>query len=45
MRRSLAWKMVLAFALVAFTSAGLVTVFINLTGVDRLTRLNEAANV
>jgi len=37
--RSLAWKLVLAFALVAFTSATLVSAFVRLTSADRLARL------
>jgi hypothetical protein len=39
MLRSLSWKLILAFALVAFTTAALVALFIRLTSVDRLTQL------
>jgi signal transduction histidine kinase len=36
MLRSLSWKLILAFMLVAFTTAGLVALFIRLTSADRL---------
>ena len=39
MHRSLVWKLILAFALVAFTSTVLVSGFIRLTSADRLTSL------
>lgn len=39
MRKSLYWKLTLAFILVAFTSAALVAIFIRATSVDRLSRL------
>lgn len=39
MLKSLSWKLILAFMLVAFTSAALVAVFIRLTSADQLTQL------
>ncbi len=39
MRKSLYWKLALAFMLVAITTAGLVAVFIRLTSADSLTQL------
>jgi len=39
MLRSLSWKLILAFALVAFTTAALVALFIRLTSADRLMQL------
>jgi uncharacterized protein YpmS len=39
LRSSLLWKLTLAFVLVALTTAGLVSVLIRLTSVDRLAQL------